>query len=232
MIVERIWDAAAATGGTSSNDRQGMGPPTFMPPPVPPLPTLPLSTPPPSFQRSGGSGRPSRPLPPPPPTASPIPPSPTSPSFLNISETSPFIAASSTPSVLSNTPLLPSSLYTSMAPSLSHSISPPLSPSPFSILTENNPGGNGSGSLHYLITISGRSFPIGGMIPIEITLMPLEKVRVHRVSVNIEREYLFAMFYSGDCRISFLIFQRKSNITPNSNVSNGRIQFLLFLCCL
>ncbi|KAJ4487300.1 hypothetical protein C8J55DRAFT_507535 [Lentinula edodes] len=183
VIVERIWDAAAATGVTSSNDRQSMGPSTLMPPPVPPLPTLPLSTPSPSFQRSRGSGRPSRPLPPPPPTASPIPPS-----FLNISESSPLIAASSTPSFLSNTPPLPSSLHTSMSPSLSHSISPPLSPPPFSILTENNPGGNGSGSLHYLITISGRSFPIGGVIPIEITLMPLEKVRVHRVSVNIEQK--------------------------------------------
>ncbi|KAK0494848.1 hypothetical protein EDD18DRAFT_285973 [Armillaria luteobubalina] len=46
--------------------------------------------------------------------------------------------------------------------------------------------------LQYLITISGRSFYIGGTIPISFTMMPLTKVKIHRLSVFIEEkvEYL------------------------------------------
>ncbi|KAG6879922.1 hypothetical protein C0992_009586 [Termitomyces sp. T32_za158] len=40
--------------------------------------------------------------------------------------------------------------------------------------------------LQYLISISGRSFYIGGTIPIMFTLMPLSKMKVHRISVYIE----------------------------------------------
>ncbi|KAG6850849.1 hypothetical protein H0H93_007467 [Arthromyces matolae] len=40
--------------------------------------------------------------------------------------------------------------------------------------------------LQYLISISGRSFYIGGTIPITFTLMPLTKVKVHRLAVFIE----------------------------------------------
>ncbi|GLB37733.1 putative cyclin binding protein [Lyophyllum shimeji] len=40
--------------------------------------------------------------------------------------------------------------------------------------------------LQYLISVSGRSFYIGGTIPITFTLMPLSKVRVHRISIFIE----------------------------------------------
>ncbi|TFK23165.1 hypothetical protein FA15DRAFT_670775 [Coprinopsis marcescibilis] len=40
--------------------------------------------------------------------------------------------------------------------------------------------------LQYLISISGRSFFIGGTVPITFTLMPLEKVKFHRFSVFIE----------------------------------------------
>ncbi|KAG5727101.1 Arrestin-related trafficking adapter 3 [Termitomyces sp. T112] len=40
--------------------------------------------------------------------------------------------------------------------------------------------------LQYLISISGRSFYIGGTIPIMLTLMPLAKAKVHRISVFIE----------------------------------------------
>ncbi|KAJ7072695.1 hypothetical protein C8F01DRAFT_972326 [Mycena amicta] len=42
--------------------------------------------------------------------------------------------------------------------------------------------------LQYLISISGRSFPIGGTIPISITLMPLAKVKIHRLSVYLEEK--------------------------------------------
>lgn len=40
--------------------------------------------------------------------------------------------------------------------------------------------------LQYLITISGRSFYIGGSIPVSVTMMPLAKIKVHRVSVFLE----------------------------------------------
>lgn len=40
--------------------------------------------------------------------------------------------------------------------------------------------------LQYLISISGRSFYIGGTVPVTFTLMPLAKVKIHRVSVFIE----------------------------------------------
>ncbi|KAG6828251.1 hypothetical protein H0H92_008639 [Tricholoma furcatifolium] len=40
--------------------------------------------------------------------------------------------------------------------------------------------------LQYLISISGRSFYIGGTVPITFTLLPLAKMKVHRISVFIE----------------------------------------------
>lgn len=40
--------------------------------------------------------------------------------------------------------------------------------------------------MQYLIAISGRSFPIGGVIPINITLLPLAKIKLHRLSVYID----------------------------------------------
>ncbi|KAL1938554.1 hypothetical protein VTO73DRAFT_11577 [Trametes versicolor] len=40
--------------------------------------------------------------------------------------------------------------------------------------------------MQYLIAISGRSFPLGGTMPISITFMPWTKMKIHRVSVLIE----------------------------------------------
>lgn len=40
--------------------------------------------------------------------------------------------------------------------------------------------------MQYLITVSGRSFPIGGIMPISITFMPWTKMKVYRVSVLLE----------------------------------------------
>ncbi|KAF8911495.1 hypothetical protein CPB84DRAFT_1761971 [Gymnopilus junonius] len=42
--------------------------------------------------------------------------------------------------------------------------------------------------LQYLISISGRSFYIGGTMPVTFTLMPLTKVKIHRLSVSIEEK--------------------------------------------
>ena len=40
--------------------------------------------------------------------------------------------------------------------------------------------------MQYLIAISGRSFPIGGIIPFSITFVPWTKMKVFRLSVVIE----------------------------------------------
>jgi hypothetical protein len=42
------------------------------------------------------------------------------------------------------------------------------------------------GQLQYLISISGRSFHIGGTLPVQITMLPMTKMRVHRISVILE----------------------------------------------
>jgi hypothetical protein len=40
--------------------------------------------------------------------------------------------------------------------------------------------------LQYLISVSGRAFFIGGTVPVSMVLMPLEKVKVHRIMIYIE----------------------------------------------
>ncbi|KAI0368997.1 hypothetical protein BV20DRAFT_1044663 [Pilatotrama ljubarskyi] len=40
--------------------------------------------------------------------------------------------------------------------------------------------------MQYLIVISGRSFPLGGVMPISMTFMPWTKMKIHRISVLIE----------------------------------------------
>ena len=40
--------------------------------------------------------------------------------------------------------------------------------------------------MQYLISVSGRAFFIGGTIPINIVLMPMDKAKVHRIAVFIE----------------------------------------------
>ncbi|KAF7296100.1 Arrestin-C domain-containing protein [Mycena kentingensis (nom. inval.)] len=42
--------------------------------------------------------------------------------------------------------------------------------------------------LQYLISISGRSFPIGGTIPVSLTLMPMAKVKIYRMTVLLEEK--------------------------------------------
>jgi hypothetical protein len=43
--------------------------------------------------------------------------------------------------------------------------------------------------LQYLISISGRSFYIGGTLPIQITMLPMSKMKIHRISVILEGVY-------------------------------------------
>ncbi|KAG8991489.1 hypothetical protein FRB94_012468, partial [Tulasnella sp. JGI-2019a] len=42
--------------------------------------------------------------------------------------------------------------------------------------------------LRYLIVISGKSFPIGGTIPLHITLMPMSKMSLYRINVVLEEK--------------------------------------------
>ncbi|KAJ6491827.1 hypothetical protein C8R47DRAFT_1121999 [Mycena vitilis] len=42
--------------------------------------------------------------------------------------------------------------------------------------------------LQYLISISGRSFPIGGVVPVTFTLMPMAKAKIHRLAIFLEEK--------------------------------------------
>lgn len=45
--------------------------------------------------------------------------------------------------------------------------------------------------LQYLISVSGRTFYIGGTIPLHISLMPLAKIKIHRISVFLDGEWAY-----------------------------------------
>ncbi len=46
----------------------------------------------------------------------------------------------------------------------------------------------------YMIIISGRAFPIGSTIPVQLTFMPLQKIKVFRLSAAIEGKILVPTF--------------------------------------
>lgn len=48
--------------------------------------------------------------------------------------------------------------------------------------------------MQYLITVSGRSFPIGGTMPVSITFLPLTKMKIYRVSILIEGESFLGLW--------------------------------------
>lgn len=64
--------------------------------------------------------------------------------------------------------------------------------------------------MQYLISISGRSFHIGGIIPVTFTLLPLAKVNVYRLSVILE----------GECAILYLVSLNKNR---DNGLQNGWI---------
>ena len=41
-------------------------------------------------------------------------------------------------------------------------------------------------NLRYVMSLNGAAFPIGGKIPLNLTLMPLDKVSVYRIIVHLE----------------------------------------------
>jgi hypothetical protein len=61
--------------------------------------------------------------------------------------------------------------------------------------------------MQYLISISGRVFFIGGTIPISIVLMPMDKVKVHRITVYIEG--MFSLSLSVLTKVRFLFETEK-----------------------
>lgn len=40
--------------------------------------------------------------------------------------------------------------------------------------------------LRYVVHVEGTAFPIGGVIPVNLTLMPLDKISIYRVSIDID----------------------------------------------
>lgn len=46
--------------------------------------------------------------------------------------------------------------------------------------------------MHYMIVISGRAFPIGSTIPIQLTFMPISKIKIFRISAVLEGVYNLA----------------------------------------
>lgn len=46
----------------------------------------------------------------------------------------------------------------------------------------------------YSLSIVGRAFPIGSKIPIQLTILPLAKIKIHKVSVVIDGRGLLIHF--------------------------------------
>lgn len=45
--------------------------------------------------------------------------------------------------------------------------------------------------LQYVISVAGKSFPIGGLMPIRFTLRPLAKIKIYRITVLLEGTHSF-----------------------------------------
>ena len=40
--------------------------------------------------------------------------------------------------------------------------------------------------MQYTVSVSGRMFPIGGTIPITLTFLPMAKVRIYKISAQLD----------------------------------------------
>ncbi|KAG8860096.1 hypothetical protein FRB96_004119 [Tulasnella sp. 330] len=54
--------------------------------------------------------------------------------------------------------------------------------------------------LRYLIALSGKSFPLGGTMPLHITLVPMSKMSLYRINVAIEEKVSYFAQGRGDSR--------------------------------
>ncbi|KAI0250909.1 hypothetical protein BJV78DRAFT_1214578 [Lactifluus subvellereus] len=75
--------------------------------------------------------------------------------------------------------------------------------------------------LQYILTVSGRVFPIGGIMPITLDLLPMAKVRIYRISAQLEErvDYYFsssAMAWRTDVgqHVSLLSVRSSEKDTP------------------
>lgn len=48
--------------------------------------------------------------------------------------------------------------------------------------------------LQYMLTVSGRVFPIGGIVPMTLTLLPMAKVKIFELTVQLEGEQIGSSF--------------------------------------
>lgn len=64
----------------------------------------------------------------------------------------------------------------------------------------------------YYLSIVGRAFPIGSKIPIQLTFMPLAKVKIHKVSVMIDGTLLHFTPTTFVLTIRLAYFNRESDI--------------------
>ncbi|KAJ7502991.1 hypothetical protein B0H11DRAFT_1711405 [Mycena galericulata] len=53
--------------------------------------------------------------------------------------------------------------------------------------------------MQYLISISGRSFPIGGVVPVSFAMMPIAKIKIHRLGIYLEEKI---QYYSQMNRVA------------------------------
>jgi arrestin-related trafficking adapter 3/6 len=48
--------------------------------------------------------------------------------------------------------------------------------------------------MQYMLTVSGRVFPIGGTVPITLTILPMAKVKIFGLTVHLEGRYIHPYF--------------------------------------
>lgn len=73
--------------------------------------------------------------------------------------------------------------------------------------------------LQYLISISGRSFYIGGTIPLHMTILPLAKAKIHRISVILEGTYCPVATITYGFHHSFIILERTDYYTQMKRIA-------------
>ncbi len=47
--------------------------------------------------------------------------------------------------------------------------------------------------MQYMLSVSGRMFPIGGTIPITLSFLPMAKVRIYKITVHLEGDPYFSI---------------------------------------
>jgi len=75
--------------------------------------------------------------------------------------------------------------------------------------------------MQYMLTVSGRVFPIGGAVPITLSLLPLEKVKIFKILVQLEERVDYFFAFSDKARrkdperqVELLSLQSKDEDTP------------------